>query len=124
MRDGPAAARPTLISVPNPKRITLLRTHELTRRLVEERVRREDFALAGAAPLLRRFPTREAATATRPERSAGTWGIEERPADRAPAPRGGPPPPAPIDVEKLTEQVVRRIDEKIHAFRERMGRAF
>ncbi len=44
----------------------------------------------------------------------------------APGAARGPWPMAapPIDVEGLTEQVVRRIDERIVAFRERMGKPF
>jgi hypothetical protein len=35
-----------------------------------------------------------------------------------------PLPPLPMDIERLTEQVVRHIDQKIVAHRERMGRVF
>src|SRR5262249_47402149 len=32
--------------------------------------------------------------------------------------------PPPVDIEKLTDQVVRQIDQRITAFRERLGKAF
>ena len=48
--------------------------------------------------------------------------VRREPAGSSREPWPGSPPQ--VDVEGLTEQVVRRIDERIVAFRERMGKPF
>jgi hypothetical protein len=96
----------------------------LTRRLIEERTRRELPALAAARPVLRIPPGGRVET-SRGDRPPGF--AETGPtAGRAPRAAAAPAPAAapPIDVERLTDQVVRRIDERIVAFRERMGKVF
>jgi hypothetical protein len=94
---------------------------ETARRLVRK-ARREELPLPGQ-------PTRVLAAAQAPaerpggERSAAPW-------DSGPAPRTAswpgavpafPVPSTPVDVGALTDQVMRQIDHRLHAWRERTG---
>jgi hypothetical protein len=99
-------------------------THLFTRRLVEERTRREVPAMAAVRPLLS-VPSeagagsgRRVASTARDE--SARFADQATHAVRTPAQPDGPQ----LDVERLTDQVVRRIDERIVAYRERMGKSF
>ena len=96
----------------------------LTQRLIGERTRREIPSLAGPRPLVR-VPPEDAAGPSRRAASPAP-GAPGRDAGREPYATQAPAQPIvpPIDVERLTDQVVRRIDERIVAFRERMGKVF
>jgi hypothetical protein len=97
---------------------------QLRRFLVEEHTRRELLSLVGPMPIYRSPPAGSAPLAASQgirqalgdERVGGTYEA----AIRRP---GAAPGLAPLDVERLTDQVVRRIDEQILAYRERMGKA-
>jgi hypothetical protein len=100
-----------------------MRTLLGTRQLIEERARREVASMVAPRPIFRGPPleeaglSRRAAPVSRDESARGA--SETARATRAPAQPSVPQ----IDVERLTDQVVRRIDERIVAYRERMGKA-
>ena len=96
----------------------------LTRRVIEERTRREVYSMVGS-PIRHRIAAPAAAAHAAAAGAAGP---------SSPTTRGRRPtaneeaytstPMLPIDVDRLTDQVVRRIDDRINAYRERLGRAF
>jgi hypothetical protein len=97
---------------------------ELTRMLVEERTRREMVSAATSRPkiVLR-------AASLGPDAARSQMVDEATPSKKsgATADRRSTVPTAAepaLDIERLTDQIVRKIDERILAHRERMGRAF
>lgn len=70
-------------------------------------------AVVSAAAALPSPPAAVAARPVRPAPSAGRHGFPERP---------GPAAPSPADLERLTDQVIRAVDRRIIAQRERMGK--
>jgi hypothetical protein len=96
---------------------------QLRRFLVEEHTRRELLSLVGPMPIYRSPPAGSAPVAASQgiRQALGDELVGEEAAIRRP---GAAPGFAPIDVERLTDQVVRRIDEQILAYRERMGKAY
>jgi hypothetical protein len=92
---------------------------ELVTRLVHSH-RRVELLPRGAGAARNRLPV-----ATQVDRvPAGNrpWAQEPRPAPAS----AGPPltAPAPVDVERLTDQIVARLDDRLTAHRERFGRAY
>jgi hypothetical protein len=125
VRDRLMAAAPTLTPRPTATvAVAAAAALRMRKLLVEQHTRREVFTLAGAVPEYQRPPAPEPAAARPARRRAGAeeWPeAEHTAAGRPGAPAAGAPP---LDVERLTDQVVRRIDERILAFRERMGKVF
>jgi hypothetical protein len=99
----------------------------LRRLLLEEYTRRELPSLAGPAPVHRSPPVivqesaPERRATGRADRGEPYSGETELPAVR---PGAAPAGVAALDVERLTDQVVRKIDERILAHRERVGKVF
>jgi hypothetical protein len=96
---------------------------QVRRLLIEERTRRELLTLVGPQPLHPRpAPAPEPARqrSRRPDEEERTVVEAEAPGRRP----GAVAAAQALDVERLTDQVVRRIDERLLAYRERLGRAF
>jgi hypothetical protein len=105
----------------------------VVRRVLDDRQRVEERPrTAGVGPVLRHpvtppaadLPDARGSLAGRP-RSDGLSALTRTVRDEPNLSRPVSPPPAPsIDIERLTEQVVRQIDRRIVAHRERLGNLF
>lgn len=90
-----------------------LRTH------VFERSRRSELGAPGRLPLTL---ARSLPAGTPPGKSEASMPAAADPRLELTAPRSPMPPPLPFDIERLTEQVVTRLDRRVVAARERLGR--